>query len=356
MQWFARTLLQWFDKHGRKNLPWQKSINPYRVWVSEIMLQQTQVATVIPYYQKFIHRFSSIASLATASEDEILHYWTGLGYYSRARNLYKTAKIIHSQLHDKFPNTVEELQKLPGIGRSTAGAILAFTGKQATPILEGNVKRVLTRFYAIEGWPGKSEVQENLWKIAASNTPQVRTADYTQAIMDLGATICIRGNPLCHLCPLQKKCRAYLLGKQKAFPTKNPHKKILPVRKIQWMVLQNYDGAVLLEKRSAHGVWASLWCFPEAPANNEEVTTWCLLRGLTIKQMQIWETFRHTFSHFHLDITPIHITVNKRQHKIMESERLVWYKTQQEPIGGFASPVKKLLAELYEQKNLLSKA
>src|SRR3990167_8286209 len=198
---FQQLLCQWFDTHGRKNLPWQKNKTPYRVWLSEIMLQQTQVSTAIPYFQRFLTRFPTIKSLANASEDEVLHLWTGLGYYSRARNLYHAAKLVVEKHHGKFPDQLEELEKLPGIGRSTAGAILSIAFEKKATILDGNVKRVLTRLYGITEWVGEKKIIEALWKLAEKYTPAFRCADYTQAIMDLGATLCIRGKPACEKCP-----------------------------------------------------------------------------------------------------------------------------------------------------------
>lgn len=205
---FSAAVLDWFDQHGRTDLPWQAEKTPYHTWISEIMLQQTQVATVIPYYQRFVKRFPDVHSLAAAEIDQVLHLWTGLGYYARARNLHKTALIVSQTLEGQFPDTLEGLEQLPGIGRSTAGAILSIaTGKRAA-ILDGNVKRVLARFYAIEGWPGQPAVTRTLWELAERNTPHQRVGDYTQAMMDLGATLCTRSKPGCLLCPLQQDCKA----------------------------------------------------------------------------------------------------------------------------------------------------
>jgi len=200
-----RAVLKWFDQFGRKNLPWQQNKTPYRVWVSEIMLQQTQVTTVIPYYERFMSIFPTLKSLAEAKEDAVLHLWTGLGYYSRARNLHRTAKLIQENFHGIFPDTLDALQELPGIGRSTAAAILSIAFQKPATILDGNVKRVLSRLFAITEWPGEKETLEKLWKIAEKLTPNERVDDYTQAMMDIGATICIRGKPHCENCPLQKK-------------------------------------------------------------------------------------------------------------------------------------------------------
>jgi A/G-specific adenine glycosylase len=234
-QKFTQYVLAWFQQHGRKNLPWQHKISPYRVWVSEIMLQQTQVQTVIPYFKRFMQRFLRIADLANAAEDEVLHLWTGLGYYARARHLHKTAKIIQQQFKGKFPRDLATLQTLPGIGRSTAGAILAIAMHQPAAILDGNVKRVLSRVHAIAGWPGQPEVAAQLWQYAEQYTPQQLTAEYTQAMMDIGALICTRTKPQCTICPLQKICLAHQANNETAYPSKKPAKK-LPIRALQALI------------------------------------------------------------------------------------------------------------------------
>lgn len=347
---FSKSLLKWYDQYGRKNLPWRKKINPYRVWISEIMLQQTQVATVIPYYERFMQRFPDVFTLAHADIDEILNLWTGLGYYSRARNLHRAAKIIVENFQSKFPENLDSLQSLPGIGRSTAGAILAISMKQPTPILEGNVKRVLTRFNAIAGWPGSPTIQKKLWQLATDYTPQLRADDYTQAIMDLGATICARTKPACNLCPIKKNCHAFALGQQAKFPYKNPKKKNLPVRQTIMLLLQNSDGELLMEKRPSYGIWGGLWSFPEC-STTADIQYWCERRNFQIKKMESWPSFRHTFSHFHLDITPVHIAIKKRPYKIMASDTQVWYTIEQPAMGGFASPVKRLLETFLHLKS-----
>ena len=213
---FQRAVLRWFDQHGRTNLPWQQNISPYRVWVSEIMLQQTQVTTVIPYFERFMDSFPTVQSLAAAPLDEVLHHWTGLGYYARARNIYKAAQIVCDQYKGHFPSSMDKLCDLPGIGRSTAAAISSIAFKIPATILDGNVKRVLARYSAIAGWPGKADVVQQLWQVAENFTPQERIADYTQAMMDLGATTCTRASPNCSQCPLVDSCIAYAQGNQSA--------------------------------------------------------------------------------------------------------------------------------------------
>lgn len=241
---FAAAVLAWFDCHGRKDLPWQQQPTLYRVWVSEIMLQQTQVATVIPYFERFMARFPRVDLLAQAALDEVLALWSGLGYYARARNLHRTAGTIMSQHGGCFPTRFDQVVALPGVGRSTAGAILSLALGERHPILDGNVKRVLARYHALAGWPGKPKVAQRLWEIAETNTPETRVADYNQAMMDLGATLCRRIQPQCQQCPLASECRGYLLGKPMHYPSPRP-KQALPERSTVMLMLRNSDGAVL---------------------------------------------------------------------------------------------------------------
>ncbi len=252
---FQQNILTWFDQHGRKDLPWQKDISPYRVWLSEIMLQQTQVTTVIPYFNAFIEKFPDINTLANAPLDEVLHLWSGLGYYARARNLHKTAQLIAELGY--FPDSLEALNKLPGIGLSTAGAILSIAFNKSHPILDGNVKRVLTRFKAVSGWSGDSGVNKQLWAISAQLTPKQRVADYTQAIMDLGATLCTRNKPKCDACPIKSFCIAKLTDTVALFPAPKPTK-FIPTKKLTLLLLRNIDHSILLEKRPPTGIWGGL--------------------------------------------------------------------------------------------------
>jgi A/G-specific adenine glycosylase len=258
---FQQAVLSWFEHQGRTNLPWQNPITPYRVWISEIMLQQTQVATVIPYFERFMQSFPCVESLANASVDDVLHHWTGLGYYARARNLHKTAQIIAFEHLQQFPDTVEALSALPGIGRSTAGAIRSIGFKKPAAILDGNVKRVLARFSATAGWPGKTAVHNQLWKIAEHYSPLERTEQYTQAMMDLGALVCTRSNPQCHQCPLESNCKAALRGEQSLFPGKKP-KKAIPVRESIFLMLRSSKGDILLQQNPPAGLWGGLWVLP----------------------------------------------------------------------------------------------
>jgi A/G-specific adenine glycosylase len=342
---FSRRVLRWFDDHGRKHLPWQQQPTPYRVWVSEIMLQQTQVATVIPYYERFMARFPEVSALATAGLDEVLHLWSGLGYYARARHLHQTAVIIRDQYGGTMPLDFATLASLPGIGRSTAGAILALAANQRYPILDGNVRRVLARFQAVESWPGRAKVLAALWELAERYTPHRRVAEYTQAMMDLGALICTRGRPCCHLCPVAEGCEAHTQGREQEFPASRPARE-LPVRAIRMLLLRISAGEVLLEKRPPTGVWGGLWSFPECPME-VEIAAWCRDRlGLEVLEIQPWRMLQHTFSHFHLDITPLHITVKNPTPAIMEGERFVWYNIRQPDERGLAAPVQRLLTLL----------
>ena len=342
---FSNALLRWHDTHGRHDLPWQKNKTAYRVWISEIMLQQTQVATVIPYYQRFMDKFPDITSLANAELDEVLHLWTGLGYYARARNLHSTAITIVNQCAGNFPSDLDEVIALPGIGRSTASAILALSDDQHLAILDGNVKRVLTRFFAVDGWPGIKSVEQQLWRHAETLTPQKRTAQYTQAIMDLGATICTRGKPQCTNCPLKTSCLALSQDSIANFPASKPKKKI-PVRSTLMLLLRDTNNKVLLQQRPPTGIWGGLWSLPEADCKpaNKAISKWSTQKlSLQLDDIHIAQSVRHTFSHFHLDITPVYASVISEIPAVMEQTESVWYNTRKPDARGFAAPVKKLL-------------
>jgi A/G-specific adenine glycosylase len=340
MHSFTNKLLDWYDTFGRKNLPWQQDITPYRVWISEIMLQQTQVTTVIPYFERFISRFPTIHSLATAKLDEVLHLWTGLGYYARARNLHRTAIIIDGKFNGLFPNNLDDLLVLPGIGRSTAGAILSIAFQKATPILDGNVKRVLTRHYAIAGYLSDKNVNKELWLLAQELTPEIRCGAYTQAIMDLGATVCLRLKPKCKQCPLNETCIAYLENRIVDFPQAKS-KRVLPIKEMSWLVLQNEKLEVLLVKRPFTGIWGGLWSFPECEERN--MASYCDKKGYKIISIRKGDTFRHTFSHFHMDITPLFVTVNIKYKVLTENDEIFWCSPNRLPQIGLAAPIKKIL-------------
>lgn len=343
---FSDSVLDWFHEHGRKNLPWQLNPTSYRVWISEIMLQQTQVATVIPYYQNFMQSFPDLKKLALADEDKVLHHWTGLGYYARARNLHKTAKIIYSEYQGKFPTTLTQLIELPGIGRSTAGAIIALADDNYAVILDGNVKRVLSRYHCVEGWYGQTSTQNQLWELAEKHTPTSNCRNYTQAMMDLGATLCTRTKPSCSNCPLQLNCKAYLTETTTEFPHKKPKKK-LPVKTTQMLILKNMDGSkVLLEKRPPQGIWGGLWSFPECHEDHS-ITHFAQQYGFNFKEEGInWNNLRHTFSHFHLDISPLVLNLAKDPNRVMEKARWHWYDLNSPAELGLAAPVKTLLEKL----------
>ncbi len=343
---FEQKILKWFDEFGRNHLPWQDNPTPYRVWVSEIMLQQTQVATVIPYFTRFITRFPTVRALANASLDEVYPLWAGLGYYARAKNLHKSAQIIKTLYKGKFPTNFEEVLALPGIGRSTAGAILAISTQQRYPILDGNVKRVLSRHFAISGWPGDPKVAEKLWQLSEKTTPLLRINHYTQAIMDLGATLCTRSRPKCALCPIGRSCQAKKLNKVLDYPTKRP-KVDKPIKAITLLMLMHVKKRlILLEKRPTHGIWGGLWSLPEC-ALNENIEDWCAKHlAINIKNPTHWTPFRHTFTHFHLDIHPAVGKISNTIKLNSISENYCWHSFDQMLTLGLPAPVKKLLTSL----------
>lgn len=345
---FSDRLLDWFDANGRKDLPWQVK-DPYRVWLSEIMLQQTQVQTVIPYYERFVARFPDVVTLADAPVDDVLAHWSGLGYYARARNLHAAAKIVRDDFDSRFPATLDAMQALPGIGRSTAGAILALAFDQRHPILDGNAKRVLARHRAIDGWPGRTAVARTLWSAAAENTPRDRVADYTQAIMDLGATLCTRSRPACTLCPVGADCRALAEGNPAAYPGRKPRKD-RPLRSTT-MVLAVSGDALYLERRPAAGIWGGLWSLPEL-GDETPLRGWCEQHvGAAAGAEERWATLRHSFSHYDLDIRPVVVRLAGRVDGVADRDDAVWYRLGDSPPGGFAAPVRKLINALRESRD-----
>ena len=346
---FSSNLLKWFKTNGRHNLPWQENISPYRVWVSEIMLQQTQVKTVIPYFKSFMERFPTVESLSSANIDQVLHLWTGLGYYARARNLHKTSIIVTTKFDGQFPNAVDELVSLPGIGRSTAGAILALSMNKRASILDGNVKRVLTRFFLVQGWPEQTKVKNQLWELADRTTPVKNFSQYTQAIMDLGATVCKRSNPECLRCPLNNECKAYTTNQVENYPSKKP-KRLIPTKKVCMYILENELGEILLEQRPSEGIWGALYSFPEKlPTIGVKEYTESSKKpcSKTARPSENYlKTIKHSFSHFHLEIQPRLVKVAKNEFKINDSAHRVWYSLENPAALGLAAPVKKQLAEL----------
>jgi len=348
VDWFAQQLLAWFDQHGRKDLPWQIDPTPYRVWVSEIMLQQTQVTTVIPFYERFMTRFPTVSALAAAPLDEVLHHWTGLGYYARGRNLHSAARIIAEELGGEFPAGVDALSELPGIGRSTAGAIAAISQGQRAPILDGNVKRVLARFHAVAGYPGETRPQNTLWQHAEQHTPVERLADYTQAIMDLGATVCSR-KPDCGMCPLQACCAAYQQGTVMQYPAPKP-KKAKPTRRSRMYLITDPHNACLLEQRPANGIWGGLWTPPERGAEylTEQVCAEFGIRDQDVEASHTATPFRHTFTHFHLDIEPVYIRLKRTPSLVRDDAGLMWYAAGTNAPVGLSAPAVTLLSSLQE--------
>ncbi len=342
---FADQLLAWFGHSGRKDLPWQTERSAYRVWVSEIMLQQTQVANVIPYFERFMAAFPSVESLADASLDDVLGHWSGLGYYARGRNLHQAAQRIVADHGGQLPTDLDTLAELPGIGPSTAGAILALAHGLRHPILDGNVKRVLARYHTVEGWPGQSAVAKQLWELAERHTPRERIADYTQAIMDLGATLCTRGQPECQTCPVQDGCEARASGRVRDFPGAKPRREA-PLRSTRMLMIRDPEGAILLERRPPAGIWGGLWCLPECP-EGEEVTRWCLAHlGLETRAVKTLERFRHTFSHFQLDIAPLVLDLVGGADAISDRAAQVWFNPAKPVRLGIPAPVQRLLEQV----------
>lgn len=337
---FAQSVLHWFDAHGRKDLPWQQGVTPYRVWVSEIMLQQTQVATVLNYFSRFMAALPDVEALAKAPEDEVLHLWTGLGYYSRARNLHKAARLIVQEQAGQFPTSVEALAELPGIGRSTAGAIASLSMGVRAPILDGNVKRVLARYLALDAYPGETEANRQLWAMAEALTPHQRVDHYTQAMMDLGATLCTRSRPSCLLCPVRSGCQAHSLGQETAFPRPKPRQP-LPQRRVVMPLLMDEQGQILLYRRPATGLWGGLWSLPEL-AQLQDLADLLAQQGLEAGEPQRLAEIRHRFSHFQLHIEPWRVPVKVHSLRVAEGEWL-WYNLRQPPRLGLAAPVKTLL-------------
>lgn len=344
----AKPLLNWFDEHGRKDLPWQKNRSAYRVWLSEIMLQQTQVSTVIAYFERFTAAFPRLSDLAAADVDAVLHLWSGLGYYARARNLHKTAQTVCAEFDAEFPQDMEKMLSLPGIGRSTAAAILAQAYGLRHAILDANVKRVLSRLHAVEGWPGHNRVARRLWRHAEQHTPSARLADYTQAIMDLGATLCTRRAPDCAHCPLSQDCEALAQQRVAELPTAKA-KQSKPVKSARMLVLINDKQQILLEKRPPSGIWGGLWSLPEV-AMDIDIEAYCLLQWqFKVAGIEDTESFRHTFSHYHFDITACRVRVKNPIQCVMEAERQVWYNSSQNHRLGLAAPVQAILGRVFDK-------
>jgi A/G-specific adenine glycosylase len=361
---FAHRLLDWFDRHGRRHLPWQRDPTPYRVWVSEVMLQQTQVATVIPYYERFIARFPQVEDLAAAPLDEVLHLWTGLGYYARARHLHRCAQVLVAEHAGVFPEEFSSVEALPGIGRSTAGAVLSLALGARHPILDGNAKRVLSRVYAVEGDPASAEVLARLWALAEQCTPHMRNAHYTQAIMDLGATLCTRARPACTLCPFSDGCIAAREGRQSEYPGAR-RRRVRPLRHATVLLIEarlddatldtpqlaeaphaslDRPRAILLEQRPPSGVWGGLWSLPQFESN-ESAVAWCRTMLPDAKLIDEWQTVEHAFTHFDLHLHPLlmRCTHDPGAEPLATGRKSLWYSLRSPPRVGLPQPVREML-------------
>lgn len=338
---FAHSLITWHALHGRHDLPWQNTRDPYRIWVSEIMLQQTQVTAVIPYYQRFMARFPDVASLAIAATDDVLAHWSGLGYYARARNLHVAAQLITVRHAGQFPQAAADIAALPGIGRSTAAAIAAFAFGARGAILDGNVKRVLTRCFGIAGYPGEQAVQNRLWAVAESLLPAAHIETYTQALMDLGATLCTRSKPRCGSCPMQTFCVAYRTGRTAELPTTKP-KATLPQREAVVLILQQ-GREVLLEKRPSSGIWGGLWSFPEIDPAAVLQTQLMQRFGVEARRTQALAPLAHRFTHFHLNIRPLWVETTPPR---ASNPGQVWLSLEDACGAAISTPVRSLLNRL----------
>lgn len=337
---FSSRLLDWYGREGRRDLPWQGG-DPYRVWLSEVMLQQTQVATVIPYFRRFVARFPDVRALAAAGIDEVLGLWSGLGYYARARNLHAAARQICERHGGTFPHDYETVKALPGIGPSTAGAILALAYGERHPILDGNVKRVLARHAGIDGWPGARATARRLWQLAAACTPYERVGEYTQAVMDLGATVCTRARPRCGTCPVAADCIALRDGRVDELPAPRPRRR-KPLRRTTMLLLRDAGGAVLLERRPPSGLWGGLWCLPQADNGADFRRVACERYGVAMGTPEKLAPLRHAFTHFTLDIEPVAAMVAAPA-ALRDGQELMWAAPGALADLGLPAPVRRLL-------------
>jgi A/G-specific adenine glycosylase len=339
---FADAVLNWHRRYGRHDLPWQQQ-DAYRVWLSEIMLQQTQVSTVIPYYQNFLRRFPQLGDLADASIDEVLQHWQGLGYYARARNLHKAAVMIRDQHRGRFPQDIAALEALPGIGRSTAGAILSFAFGQHWPILDGNVKRVLARCFRVPGWYGQSETLKQLWRLSETLTPANNTAVFNQAMMDIGSMICIRSNPKCEACPLKDLCASYRHHSQAEFPHRKP-RRAKPQRNTL-MLLHRHDEQILLWRRPPSGIWGGLWSLPEVDGESAiELWQQSFLSTVQAPSAVQQDVIHHQFSHYSLDISVAIIELEQLPARISDTDNYAWVAIGDIGKHGLPTPVRKILS------------
>lgn len=337
---FSQLVTNWYHKHGRKNLPWQKNKTLYIIWISEIMLQQTTVKSVIPYFKRFILTFPNIKALYNSTLDEVLHLWSGLGYYNRAKNIYKSAQIITNQHHGIFPSNFSDVLKLPGIGRSTAGAILSLSLNFFYPILDGNVKRVLIRYYGIIGSLKDRIIEKKLWSIIEVITPIHNTRQFNQAMMDIGALICLHKNPKCNICPLHERCVAKKQQTWENYPLKNK-KKISPI-KTSWFILIKFNDKFWMEKNTKKEIWKNLFCFPNFDTK-EMALNWLKEKKVKVNQYKTMTPFIHKFSHLFLYIYPILIKLSSSLEFYENKNISLWYNLQQPQHIGLPKPVQKIL-------------
>tara|TARA_R110001583_G_scaffold194720_3_gene366606 strand:+ start:156571 stop:157632 length:1062 start_codon:yes stop_codon:yes gene_type:complete len=344
---FAHRLIEWQRQHGRHALPWQGGNDAYRIWLSEIMLQQTQVGTVIPYYTRFLERFPDVAALAAAPVENVMALWSGLGYYARARNLHRAAQQVVRDHGGTFPCSAAQIVTLPGVGRSTAAAIAAFSSGERGAILDGNVKRVLCRVFGIEGFPGEKAVENRLWALAESLLPETGVGSYIQAQMDLGATVCTRGKPACSQCPLADECVARLSGRISALPTARPRKPV-PRRSVRVAVIVD-DGTVLLERRPPTGIWGGLLSLPEVPEQEAEVGNWVRERlGVDAGPGALLPLLTHTFTHFVLDIQPWRFDLVTRTVRAEDGSSTQWLPLADTADAALPTPVRNILRQMAE--------
>jgi A/G-specific adenine glycosylase len=345
MNSFSSRIVRWQQRNGRHTLPWQSSCvssrDPYRIWLSEIMLQQTQVATVIPYFERFTARFPDLASLAAAHEDDVLALWSGLGYYSRARNLHAAARILVENHGGAFPSSPEAIAQLPGVGRSTAAAVAALAFSQRCAILDGNVRRVLARHGGIAGWPGDKKVEARLWQLAESLLPQRDIEAYTQGMMDLGALVCTRSQPACSACPVSADCIAHVQHRTAELPAPRP-KKALPERQVQMLLLLD-RGELMLEKRPSRGIWGGMWSLPELDPEADPAGHCRDRFGFTTQSLQAWPQLSHSFTHFRLHILPVRMELAARRATLPGQ---IWLPPADALDAALPAPVRKLVARL----------
>jgi A/G-specific adenine glycosylase len=355
---FSDAVIRWQKQHGRHTLPWQGTRDAYRIWLSEIMLQQTQVSAVIPYYQRFLKRFPDVKTLAEAPSEDVMAHWSGLGYYTRARNLHSCAQRVVSEHGGVFPSDPDMLEQLPGIGRSTAAAISAFAYGTRAAILDGNVKRVFARVFGIDGYPGAKPVEDKMWERAVALLPQRDVEAYTQGLMDLGATLCSRGKPSCGTCPLAQRCVALVTNRVAELPVRKP-KKTVPEKHTAMLVITDGD-YVLLEQRPDNGIWGGLLSLPEAShllETKRQSMDAALMHAASpfgvAESCESLSPFSHIFTHFKLHVKPYRIRLARRLH-LAEQLQHVWYRTDRLHDAPLPAPVKKLLVSLLQDVDLLS--